>query len=400
MSKASPSSLLPVDRRADTGRFGLPDARPWSHSEPVARLRGWEKDEIMGRDKTLMALAVVVLLHLGVVYAHGSAHAAAGVDLPPAALAFALVAIGIGVTVFVAGGSGTIGLPLVRALVAGGHEVFATTRSPEKREQIGALGATPVVVDALDASALEQAARAASPSHVIHQLTALPKTGPRRASDLTATNRLRDEGTRNLLRAAVAAGAARIVGGSFAMLGAAASAAPGDAVVDPAVRAVRSMESQLLDAARRSEIEAIVLRYGLFYGPSNPATREMIALVRRRRLPRIRDDRGQLPFIHLDDAVAATVAALDRGSSGGVYDIVDDRPTSFSEMVAGLAEAVGAPRPWSVPAWLLRLVAPYTAGLLAVRLPLSNAGARRDLGWSPAYPSYREGLRQTLGRAA
>jgi nucleoside-diphosphate-sugar epimerase len=304
------------------------------------------------------------------------------------------------VTVFVAGGSGTIGLPLVRALVGGGHEVFATTRSPGKREEIGALGATPVVVDALDAPALERAVKAASPSHVIHQLTALPRTGPRRASDLTATNRLRDEGTRNLLRAAVAAGASRIVGGSFALLGAAASEASEVAVVDPAVQAVRSMESQLLDAARRGEIEAVVLRYGLFYGPGNPATREMIALVRRRRLPRVRHDRGQLPYIHLDDAVAATVAALDHGSSGGVYDIVDDCPTSFSEMVTGLAQAVGAPRPWSVPGWLLRLAAPYTARLLAVRRPLSNAAARRDLGWSPAYPSYREGLRDTLGRAA
>jgi nucleoside-diphosphate-sugar epimerase len=302
------------------------------------------------------------------------------------------------VRVFVAGGSGTIGLPLVRSLVAAGHEVFATTRSPEKRAPIGALGATPVVVDALDAAGLERAVKTASPSHVIHQLTALPKTGPRRASDLTATNRLRDEGTRNLLRAAVAAGASRIVAGSFAMLGAAASTE--GTVADPAVQAVRSMESQLLDAARRGEIEAVVLRYGLFYGPGNPATREMIALVRRRRLPRVRHDQGQLPYVHLDDAVAATVAALDRGASGGVYDIVDDRPTSFSEMVDGLAEAVGAPRPWSVPAWLLRLAAPYMAGLLAVRRPLSNADARRDLGWAPSYPSYREGLRQTLGRAA
>ena len=126
----------------------------------------------------------------------------------------------------------------------------------------------------------------------------------------------------------------------------------------------------------------------------------MIDLVRRRRLPRVRHDQGLLPCIHLDDAVAATVAALDHGSSGRVYDVVDDRPTSFSEMVTGLSDAVGAPRPWSVPAWLPRLVAPYMARLLAVRLPLSNASARQDLGWAPAFPSYREGLRQTLGRAA
>ena len=303
-------------------------------------------------------------------------------------------------TVLVAGGSGTIGVPLVRALVGAGHRVFATTRSPEKQALLRGLGATPVVVDALDPEALARAVAAAEPSHVIHQLTALPKAGPRRASDLEATNRLRDEGTRNLLRAAVAAGARRVIGGSFAMIGAALSAAPKDAELDPAARAVRSMESQILDAARRGEIEGIVLRYGLFYGPGSPSTEQMLALVRRRRLPRVRDDRGQLPYVHLDDAVSATVAALDRGSSGSAYDIVDDHPTSFSEMVAGLAEAAGAPRPFTVPAWLPRLVAPYMARLLTVQLALSNADARRDLGWAPAFPSYREGLRQTVARAA
>jgi nucleoside-diphosphate-sugar epimerase len=143
-----------------------------------------------------------------------------------------------------------------------------------------------------------------------------------------------------------------------------------------------------------------VLRYGLFYGPGNPSTEEMLALVRRRRLPRVRNDRGQLPYVHLDDAVTATVAALDRGSSGSAYDIVEDHPTSFSEMVTGLAEAAGAPRPFTLPALLPRLFAPYMARLLTVQLALSNADARRDLGWAPAFPSYREGLRQTVARAA
>ncbi len=303
-------------------------------------------------------------------------------------------------TVLVAGGSGTIGVPLVRALVGAGHRVFATTRSPEKQALLRGLGATPVVVDALDPEALARAVAAAAPSHVIHQLTALPKAGPRRARDLEATNRLRDEGTRNLLRAAVAAGARRVIGGSFAMIGAALRAAPKDAELDPAARAVRSMESQILDAARRGEIEGIVLRYGLFYGPGSPSTEQMLALLRKRRLPRVRDDRGQLPYVHLDDAVSATVAALDRGSSGSAYDIVDDHPTSFSEMVAGLAEAAGTPRPFTVPAWLPRLVAPYMARLLTVQLALANADARRDLGWAPAFPSYREGLRQTVARGA
>jgi 2-alkyl-3-oxoalkanoate reductase len=302
--------------------------------------------------------------------------------------------------VFVAGGSGAIGVPLVRALVARNHRVFATTRSRGKQPMIRGLGATPVVVDALDAAALEKAVRDTAPTHVVHELTALPKTGPRRASDLEDTNRLRDEGTRNLLAAAVAAGAHRIIVGSFAMIGATPAPKTSNPQLNRAAEAVQSMESQVLDAARRGRIEALVLRYGLFYGPGNPATDELIALARRRRLPRVRNDRGRLPYIHIDDAVEATIAALEHGTSGNVYDIVDDHPVSFSEMVTELASVAGAPPPLTVPTWLIRIASPYLARLFTVQLRLSNAKARLDLGWTPKYPSYREGLRQTIARAA
>ena len=295
--------------------------------------------------------------------------------------------------VFVAGGTGTIGVPLVRALVARNHLVFATTRSSDKQSLIRGLGASPVVVDALDAAALDKAVREAAPTHVVHELTALPKAGPRSAQELEPTNKLRDEGTRNLLRAAIAAGAQRIVVGSFALTGAGPQQTS-NADLNRAAAAVRSMESQVLDAAHRRDIEGVVLRYGLFYGPGNPATDDLIARVRKRRVPRVRNDRGQLPYIHLDDAVAATVAALDRGTSGSVYDIVDDHPTSFSGMVTELANVTGAPPPWTVPAWLLRMAAPYVARLLTLQVRLSNARARADLGWAPMFPSYREGLRR------
>jgi len=307
--------------------------------------------------------------------------------------------------VFVAGGTGTIGVPLVRALVARNHLVFATTRSSDKQSLIRGLGASPVVVDALDAAALDKAVREAAPTHVVHELTALPKAGPRSAQELEPTNKLRDEGTRNLLRAAIAAGAQRIVVGSFALTGAGPQQTS-NADLNRAAAAVRSMESQVLDAAHRRDIEGVVLRYGLFYGPGNPATDDLIARVRKRRVPRVRNDRGQLPYIHLDDAVAATVAALDRGTSGSVYDIVDDHPTSFSGMVTELANVTGAPPPWTVPAWLLRMAAPYVARLLTLQVRLSNARAREDLGWAPMFPSYREGLRRyrvppvTLNRGA
>ena len=293
--------------------------------------------------------------------------------------------------ILVAGGTGTIGVPLVRALIALGHQVHSLTRSPNKADEIRALGAQAAIADALDADALRRAVLAARPTHVIHQLTALPKEGVRRASDLVATNRLRSEGTRNLLEASISAGVRRIVGGSFAPFQAAMPADAPREVIE-GVEALRSMESQILEASRRGAIEGVVLRYGLFYGPGNPATDKMIQLIRRRMLPVVRHDPGLLPLIHLEDAISATIAALDRAPTGSAYDIVDDHPASFSEVVAGMARQMGAPRPFAVPQWVPRLVSPYMAGFMSIRLPLSNAKARAELGWAPRYPSWREGV--------
>jgi nucleoside-diphosphate-sugar epimerase len=303
------------------------------------------------------------------------------------------------VNVFLAGGTGAVGIPLVRALVDAGHQVTALTRSPANEPKLRALGATAAVADALDVDALRRVVVAADPTHVIHQLTALPKGGPRSARDLAPTNRLRIDGTRNLLAAAVSAGAKRFVGGSFAPMGAERqSGVPADA--HEAADAVRSMESQILDASARGLIEGIVLRYGLFYGPENGMTDQLIALARRRLLPTVRGDRGLLPFIHLEDAASATIAALERGPAGSVYDIVDDRACSMSEMALAIAESVGAPRPIAVPAWLPRLLAPYMARMMAIRLPLSNEKARVELGWRPSYPTIHEGLAQMQRHAA
>lgn len=300
--------------------------------------------------------------------------------------------------VFVAGGSGSIGLPLVRALVGAGHQVTALTRSAAKQLTLQALGATPAVADALDPAALNAAVLAARPTHVIHQLTALPKNGGvRRASDLAATNRLRIDGTRHLIDAAVAAGARRIVVGSFAPMQGLRDAT-GD--VRDGVAAVESMESQALEASRAGRIEGIVLRYGLFYAADNPATQQMIALARRRMLPVVRGDHSLLPCIHVADAVSATVAALDRGRPGEAYDIVDDRPVSMTEITRTLADRAGAPRPLAVPAWLPRLIAPYMARVASVRLELSNRKAREELGWRPLFPTMVDGLAPLAPRAA
>jgi len=300
--------------------------------------------------------------------------------------------------ILVAGGSGTIGLPLVQALVEAGHQVTALTRTPEKQQALRDLGATPAMADALDASAVRAVVLAARPTHVVHQLTALPKDGVRRAADLAATNRLRIDGTRFLLDAAIDAGATRIVCGSFALMqGVGPNASP---EVRAAVDAVSSMESQVLQASRSGRIEGIVLRYGLFYGPQNPATQKMLGLVRRRLVPVVRGDRGLLPYIHIADAVTATIAALDRGSAGNVYDIVDDMPVSMTDVVRAMAEYAAAPPPFIIPAWLWRLFAPYLAGMTSMRLPLSNAKARAELGWRPAFPTWRDGLSQMTARAA
>ena len=300
--------------------------------------------------------------------------------------------------VFVAGASGTIGIPLVRSLVAAGHEVTAMTRSPNKQAALRSLGATPIVADALNRDAILAAVMTARPTHVIHQLTALPKDGARSSRDLEATNRLRIEGTRNLLDAAINAGALRLIVGSFALLsdrGAPAAEPANDAAV-----AVQSMERQVMDATARGAIEGIILRYGLFYGPETPSTARMIELVRKRRLPVVRGDSGQLPVIHIDDAVSATLAALDRGRAGSAYDIVDDEAVSLTQIVEAIAKYSGAPRPFTVPAWLPRLFTPYMARLLSTRMPLSNRKAKVELAWLPKYWNINEGLARTLSQAA
>jgi nucleoside-diphosphate-sugar epimerase len=299
--------------------------------------------------------------------------------------------------VFVAGGSGTIGIPLVRALVASGHEVIALTRSADKQAGLRALGAIPAVADALDPDALVAAVDAARPTHIIHQLTALPKEGPRSAKELIATNRLRIEGTRHLLNAAIRAGAKRFIVGSFALL---APRPVDEATTDDAARAIQSMERQVLEASERGSLEGVILRYGMFYGPEVPSTLKMIDIIRKRRLPVVRGDASQLPLIHVDDAVSATLASLERAPAGRIYDIADDRALSMSEIVRTIAEYNGSPAPFTVPSWLPRLIAPYMARITSMRMPLSNDKAKAELGWRLKYPTLREGLAKMYSRAA
>jgi len=252
--------------------------------------------------------------------------------------------------------------------------------------------------------------REAAPTHVLHLLTALPKNGPLRATDVAATNQLRIVGTANLLQAAIAAGAARLVGESFVMvygygdrrarpltedeLPAVPELNPG---LRAAVDALRSLERQLLYANDQQQIETVILRYGMFYGAENVATRYIVRELRKRRVPLVRGARGLTSLIHIEDAAAATVAALERGTPGAIYNIADDEPVNFNAFVAATAAAIGALRPFALPSWLLRLVAPVLVDTVSARLPVSNARARRELEWQPRFPSYREGLQQLAG---
>jgi nucleoside-diphosphate-sugar epimerase len=310
------------------------------------------------------------------------------------------------VRVFVAGATGALGVPLVRLLVARGDDVLGLTRSKARAHLIRHLGATPVVADALAADTLRAALAEHRPDAVVHALTALPKRGPLRVSELGATDRVRIEGTANLLEAAVAAGVRRLVAESVVLV----YGDTGDTTVDettawrpphpalrPSMDAVRSLEEQVLGASRAGRLEGIVLRYGIFYGRGVASTDFMIRMMRRRLLPLFGGGRSVVSWIHVDDAAAATVAALERGRPGEVYNVVDDEPATVGNHMIELARVVGAPPPFSVPVWVARLMGPMSATLATIRQRVSNEKAKRELGWTPAYPTIRQGLSTLRG---
>jgi 2-alkyl-3-oxoalkanoate reductase len=306
--------------------------------------------------------------------------------------------------VFVAGASGAIGRPLVPRLVAAGHEVTGTTRSEERAEAVRAAGARAAVCDALDADALRAAVEENAPEVVVHQLTALPhRFDPRDKEIYAGTNRLRTEGTRNLIDAARAAGARRLVCQSIAF--AYAPAARPEVMDEEArlafgspppfgdgIRAIDEMERAVLGA---DGLEGLVLRYGWFYGPGTFYAEDgsMAHDVRKRRFPVIGKGTGLFSFVHVDDAASATVAAVERGAPG-IYNVVDDEPAPQREWLPAYAEAVGARKPLRVPVWVARLVVGKIATLAGVQPGASNAKAKRELGWEPRWRSWRDGFRE------
>ena len=310
--------------------------------------------------------------------------------------------------VLVAGATGALGKQLVPRLVANRHDVVGMTRSASRREAVRALGATPVVADALDPDAVGRAVAEAQPDVIVHQLTALSGLIDMRHfdRDFAMTNRLRTEGTDHLLAAGRAVGVGRFVAQSFAGWPFARTGGPvksEDDALDPTP--AKSMQ-QTLDAIRYLEravtgaewTEGIALRYGGFYGPGTSLDRdgEHLAMIRKRRFPVVGGGAGVWSFIHIEDAADATVAAVERGRRG-VYCVVDDEPAAVAEWLPAAAAALGAKPPRRVPRVVGRLLAGEAAAVMMTEVRgASNAKAKRELGWEPRNPSWREGFAQVV----
>jgi nucleoside-diphosphate-sugar epimerase len=307
--------------------------------------------------------------------------------------------------VFLAGASGAIGRRLIPLLRERGHDVTGMVRSREGAEAVRALGAEPAVADALDRDAVHTAVEQARPEAVIHELTSLPRRiDPRKIErDFVLNDRLRSEGTRHLVEAAQAAGASRIVAQSICFAYAPGPHGTVHSEQDPlfmeapraflrSARAVHDLESTVIGAG------GLALRYGYFYGPGTSISRQGATGedVMRRRLPIVGSGAGVWSFIHIDDAAAATLAALSRGEAGA-YNVVDDEPAPVSQWVPAFAEALGAPRPMRVPGIIARLLAGSYGVMVMTRAQgASNEVAKRELGWQPRYASWREGFRTGL----
>ncbi len=311
--------------------------------------------------------------------------------------------------IFVAGATGALGIPLVRELTSRGHTVVGLTRSEAKRPMLEALGAEAAVADALDEEALIRVVRDSAPDSIVHLLTAIPGTGPRRAIDMAATNDLRIRGTAHLIRAAIASNVKRIIAESmifaygYGDLGEARkkeeeplSPAGPIAGTKDTVEALRSLESQMIEATARWKIDTTVLRFGLLYGPGVPATEANLARLRTRTLTVVRRGEGTKSWIHVRDAVSAIIAALESSRSGELYNIADNEPVSYGDFLLYASWLIGAPRPRSVPLWFLRLTAPYAAAFLSTRVNVANEKAKQELGWRLQFPNYREGLKDMV----
>jgi nucleoside-diphosphate-sugar epimerase len=306
--------------------------------------------------------------------------------------------------VFVAGGTGALGRRLVPQLVARGHQVTATTTDPGKVASLKGLGADAVVMDGLDAASVADSVATARPDAIVHQMTAIAGKPDFRHMDrwFATTNRLRTEGTDHLLSAAKATGVPHVVAQSYANWNGIAQGGWVKTEADPLDPMTGTRMAVVSDAIRHLErvvVEAggAAVRYGGFYGPG--ATEDQVELVRKRQFPIVGGGTGYSSWIHLDDAASATVLAVEQRAKG-VFNIVDDEPAPASEWLPYLARCAGAQPPLRVPGWLARLLAGDVAvAMMTQGRGFSNAKAKRELGWTLRYPSWRMGFKADLVEA-
>jgi nucleoside-diphosphate-sugar epimerase len=244
-----------------------------------------------------------------------------------------------------------------------------------------------------------EAVAAARPDTIVHQMTGLSRAhagrpNMRRADRFfAATNRLRSEGIDHLLAAADASGVSHVVAQGHASMNGVRTGGWVKTEDDPleeieGTRAIRHLEDVVVASG------GAVLRYGGFYGAG--AHDDQVALVRKRLLPIIGAGTGHVSWVHVDDAVGATVLAVEKTATG-VFNIVDDEPAPVSEWLPYLAECAGARPPRRIPVWLARLVAgDMVVGMMTEGRGFSNAKAKWELGWELRYPSWRLGFKEEL----
>jgi 2-alkyl-3-oxoalkanoate reductase len=303
--------------------------------------------------------------------------------------------------IFLAGATGAVGRSLVPLLISHGHTVTGTTRSPRKGDDLRALGAEPVVLDGLDRRAVLEAVAAARPEAIVNQMTALSGLSDLRKfeRDFALTNRLRTEGTQHLLDAAGETGVERVIVQSYAGWPYARTGGPVKTEADPLDPDPPKQMRAILDAIRRQEAlvtapGGVALRYGGFYGPGTGLAPggEQWESVYARKFPVVGDGGGVWSFVHIEDAAAAVVAALEHWTPGEVYNIVDDEPAPVRVWLPAVAAAIGAPPPRHVPRWVGRLMGEHVVAMMCEVRGASNAKARSELDWAPKWPTWREGF--------
>ena len=301
--------------------------------------------------------------------------------------------------IFVAGGTGVIGAPSVRALVREGHEVRAGVRSANKADQVRALGAEPVDVDNYDVRTLRLAMRGCDAAVRLTTALSGPMTAMRSKTFFDETNRLRTVSARCIVEAAGEEGVGVYVHESFyavyrdagdSLVTESSPTADGDTTVMKAAIEGDAIATGFGTGGRRG----IALRFGAYYSEDAPSTRSTIAMVEKRMLPQIGPARFFIPSVYVEDAAEAVVRAVSVPS--GIYNVCDDDPVTFREYLSILAASLGVKDPIRVPAFLAPLLLGYPAQYMTRSIRLSNAKFKAATGWRPNVRSVRDGWPQVV----